>query len=665
MAAANITELDIVIPDQPIWTDHDIELLKAVNGTKVSRGSALAWLGHLSILRWFLSTELDTVLILEDDVDWDIRLRSAQIPKVASSMRHLTAGATTRDASSLLTHLNPLSMTDRNVHPDEYWGPKDSWDVLYLGHCGDMVKPKQWNFRIPRTAFRDETLPDIEDLHPFTRDFLKNINIPTQTRIVHKSMSPLCTFGFALTRQAARRMLYDIAPHEKTGGTAAYDVRMLEACRDLGLKCFTSNPELFHHMDVPSEIEGIDKVVKKARLAEKKAAEQAQKAAEEEQRNNPAENAQPGAPSDGQQQGDQNQNSDANSHSQAVENAVLHGQQAQQAQQGQSGGMGLVQDPSQNPPARGMGLLQEERPAIGLLKFDKRDEISAESASPQSLSSDNRLSQALPRVEDAPPTERDVSTQGSFGTDGSSQAPVRQDGSSQESSGRDGSSQASADQGGSSQGQTQPNSQSQSQAAPQGDQSKESTSSQDRQSQAGSSQGQQVQNHHDQSEQDRPQQNQQGQSYQEQSDQGRPQQDPPPTQDGQSQPAQAPPSSEPHASGQTNQELEDALPGAEEDLVGGVNVTQALSAGDEADKGKTALGFGKDEEGRLLSPIAGRAPNIRCGARSRTFYTKDAKTLEFLREVVGRQGQCLRDMIEEDMARVPVLVNRRERSWPY
>lgn len=111
--------------------------------------------------------------------------------------------------------------------------------------------------------------------------------------------------------------------------------------------------------------------------------------------------------------------------------------------------------------------------------------------------------------------------------------------------------------------------------------------------------------------------------------------------------------------------MKDALPGAEGDLVGGVNVTQALSAGDEADKGKTALGFGKDEEGRLLSPIAGRAPNIRCGARSRTFYTKDAKTLEFLREVVGRQGQCLRDMIEEDMARVPVLVNRRERSWPY
>jgi hypothetical protein len=32
-------------------------------------------------------------------------------------------------------------------------------------------------------------------------------------------------------------------------GTWAYDVRLLEACRDLGWKCWSSSPELFHHKD--------------------------------------------------------------------------------------------------------------------------------------------------------------------------------------------------------------------------------------------------------------------------------------------------------------------------------------------------------------------------------------------------------------------------------
>lgn len=88
--------------------------------------------------------------------------------------------------------------------------------------------------------------------------FFEMIGMREYTRMIHQSIFPLCTFGFALTRGAAYGLLNDIAQKEADGGTMAYDVRVLEACRDLGFRCWSANPELFHHMDMESEIAQAD-----------------------------------------------------------------------------------------------------------------------------------------------------------------------------------------------------------------------------------------------------------------------------------------------------------------------------------------------------------------------------------------------------------------------
>jgi len=241
--AANITEIDITIPSQPSWTDADLMTIVADHGSQITRGSALAWLGHLNVLRWFLNSTLSTILILEDDVDWDIHLRTTQIPAVAATTRQLLSSPSQKRRAVL----NPSAA-------GTYWGPTDSWDILYLGHCGDNFRPSRWNFATPRLAFRDPTLPLRKDLHSDTSKFLDAIEVPEYVRLVHQSMFPLCTFGFALTRSSAARLLTELAVKERDGGTQAYDVRVLEACRDEGLRCWSTNPELFHHMDAPSEI---------------------------------------------------------------------------------------------------------------------------------------------------------------------------------------------------------------------------------------------------------------------------------------------------------------------------------------------------------------------------------------------------------------------------
>ncbi|CAD0109448.1 unnamed protein product [Aureobasidium uvarum] len=252
LLAANITEIDITIPDQPVWTDADLKDFKAENHSLITRGSALAWMGHLNALRWFLDSGLETMLVMEDDVDWDIHLRTSQVPKVAAAMRTL-----------LTEQANPLPATPNSrqniVTPEQaggYWGKPTDWDILYLGHCGDMFTSPEWanETDVPRLAVSDPTLPSPEYMHILTRRFLAEIGVPIKTRVIHRSISPLCTFGFALSRAGATRLLHDVAASEPEGGCEAYDVRILEICRDRSFRCWSANPELFHHQDAPSEI---------------------------------------------------------------------------------------------------------------------------------------------------------------------------------------------------------------------------------------------------------------------------------------------------------------------------------------------------------------------------------------------------------------------------
>jgi hypothetical protein len=233
----------------------------------------------------FLDSGLETALILEDDVDWDIRLRSVQIPLAASAVRQL---------------LPP----QRSSHPfahfgsnhTQYWGDHGAWDLLYLGHCGDYFEEvsvdgprldKHYNLTtMPHIQYRDPTLPPPSDLHPFTQTLFNKLHMPAHTRVLHRSRFPLCSFGYAVTRAAAQRLLDDLAPPKLTkDGPRAFDVALLDSCRkgsttpsptslrsssmrhatpemrhknpNPGLRCWTLNSELFHHMPGRSLVDEI------------------------------------------------------------------------------------------------------------------------------------------------------------------------------------------------------------------------------------------------------------------------------------------------------------------------------------------------------------------------------------------------------------------------
>lgn len=234
----------------------------------------------------FLDSNLETALILEDDVDWDIRLRSVQIPLAASAARQILPPARS---------YHPFA----NFHSNhsQYWGNHNAWDLLYLGHCGDYfdeltaeglnVQSQSFNLSvIPHVLYTDPTLPQRQDLHPFTQSLFKLLNMPEKSRALHQSRFPLCSFGYALTRPAAERLLHDLAPPRYSEkGPRAFDVALLHACNrgskpslplsqvkqpkwhggttpksqhiSSGLRCWTLNSELFHHMPGRSQVDEI------------------------------------------------------------------------------------------------------------------------------------------------------------------------------------------------------------------------------------------------------------------------------------------------------------------------------------------------------------------------------------------------------------------------
>ncbi len=138
--------------------------------------------------------------------------------------------------------------------------------------------------------YQDPTLPSRLNLHPFTQQLFNRLKLPEQSRVLHRSKFPLCSFGYAVTRRAAQRLLEDLAfPEFVEDGPRAYDVALLDACRagaipvpspprwepvwphmttslphqqpNPGLRCWTLNSELFHHMPGRSQIAEIGEML--------------------------------------------------------------------------------------------------------------------------------------------------------------------------------------------------------------------------------------------------------------------------------------------------------------------------------------------------------------------------------------------------------------------
>ncbi|KAH8646647.1 hypothetical protein BX600DRAFT_153957 [Xylariales sp. PMI_506] len=188
-----------------------------------------SWRGHMNAIRRIVEENLESALIMEDDMDWDVRLR-AQLEEVAKGARMVLPSGS---------------------RPSSPYG--DGWDILWLGHCGEVF-PEDLPENTGKPVFPKYTIHNDVTVPPLSKitglvDFKK---YPEHTRWVHIAAAPICTFAYALSQQGARKVLYDLSVDHLVG---PFDNALAGFCRDgasrnhdgLQGQCITVTPPVFFH----------------------------------------------------------------------------------------------------------------------------------------------------------------------------------------------------------------------------------------------------------------------------------------------------------------------------------------------------------------------------------------------------------------------------------
>ena len=146
------------------------------------------WRAHMNAAASILDNNLSSALILEDDADWDVSLKT-QLTQFALGSRHILNASTSSE-------------------PQSPYG--DGWDMLWIGHCAQS-RPTQ-----PFSRFiiaNDTTVrPAGHRWHLWNPEPTLTYDLPHNrtTRVVYRSAGGMCSFGYALSYTGARKYISEL-----------------------------------------------------------------------------------------------------------------------------------------------------------------------------------------------------------------------------------------------------------------------------------------------------------------------------------------------------------------------------------------------------------------------------------------------------------------------
>ncbi|KAF2179429.1 glycosyltransferase family 25 protein [Zopfia rhizophila CBS 207.26] len=209
------------------------EWMDGVDGAKVSNkalpdswskeqsnGTLGCWRAHMNVMQKIVKEQISTALLMEDDADWDIHIKS-QLVEFARGSRYIQ-GQEARTTNS------PYG---------------DDWDLLWLGHCGarnrEDLDQRYYIIHDDPTAVPQELWGWPRRQPNFTPPQLNG----TFSRAMYKPVRGLCTFSYAVSLRGARRLLEDQA---LSGEALPSDRALNRLCTEpnIGAKCIVTYPSL-------------------------------------------------------------------------------------------------------------------------------------------------------------------------------------------------------------------------------------------------------------------------------------------------------------------------------------------------------------------------------------------------------------------------------------
>jgi hypothetical protein len=170
---------------------------------------------------------------MEDDLDWDVRLKDIlhDYARSSTALLNSTYGTTLRFAN---LPLNP-------AYSASPYG--DGWDVLWLGHCQMGLNEK--GARV--IHFDDDTVPETQHLRFWNATFRSPLAIyPNHTRVVMPSSQGACSLAYAVSQAGARRILHSLGLEQLD---TAFDLMLAKFCDGSAdrhaHKCLGVLPQIF------------------------------------------------------------------------------------------------------------------------------------------------------------------------------------------------------------------------------------------------------------------------------------------------------------------------------------------------------------------------------------------------------------------------------------
>ncbi|OCT54584.1 glycosyltransferase family 25 protein [Cladophialophora carrionii] len=204
-----------------------------------------SWRAHMNAISRVVENNWTSALILEDDVDWDIRLSSLLTDFALASDTVLSR----HDSAAL--KFRGLSFSHTPVTSP--YG--DGWDVLWLGHCGMEIADSSSTV----IQENDETVPEVRFLLSWDRNEVSPLaDYPPHTRLVGKQHEGVCSLAYAVSQAGARGLLNSLGLKRVDN---AFDLMLREWCEgiheDHSHRCVGVLPQLFDHYRPigPSEID--------------------------------------------------------------------------------------------------------------------------------------------------------------------------------------------------------------------------------------------------------------------------------------------------------------------------------------------------------------------------------------------------------------------------
>ncbi|KAI5863208.1 glycosyltransferase family 25 protein [Durotheca rogersii] len=246
-----------LVPDKALPTspDHD-RLPDAVIGS---------WRGHMNAIQEVVRRNLSSALILEDDADWDVRIKT-QLRDFALAAHALTQPLAGGGPARFADATYPGGLGDRaglpasvpelafdalpaTVAPAHSPYGDGGWDVLWLGHCG-MRFPEAADAALPKgrvVRAGDATVPQPRHLWTLTAPDGLRDGYANHTRVVHHARDGVCSLAYAVSRRGARRLLHALGLRDLR---AAFDIELRWFCDAAGGRayhpCLAVQPALFH-----------------------------------------------------------------------------------------------------------------------------------------------------------------------------------------------------------------------------------------------------------------------------------------------------------------------------------------------------------------------------------------------------------------------------------